>query len=891
MTIRARVLTATLGLLLASASPGAQRGGTAQPTTVAERQASWARHQALARGSVFAPLPWRAIGPAFQGGRVEALALARPGSDTIYLGAGSGSLWKTDNAGTTWAPVFEHESTFTIGDVAVAPSAPDVVWVGTGEVLMARSSFAGTGVYKSTDAGRTWRHMGLADTHHIGKVVIDPRDPDTVYVAAIGHLFSDNEERGLFKTTDGGTTWQKILYVNERTGAIDLVMDPRDRRTLFAVAWEHDRRAWNHTAAGPGSGVYRTRDGGRTWTRLAGGLPVGDHLGRVGLAIAPSRPDVMYAIVDNRTPLPPEPGARAGAGVRVVGGELYRSDDRGATWRKTHDGPLGTAIGYDFCIVEVSPDNPDEVYVLGNNLRRSRDGGRTFETVGGTIVHVRPHGGTALHLDHHELVIDPADPDHLLLGNDGGLYVSRDRGASWLHVNTLPIGEFYAVSLDMADPYRVFGGTQDDAAVYGTAAPFDQSVDGDWRHVYLDRWAGGDSYFTLVDPIDPDLVYFEHQFGALRRKNLATGETAAIQPRAAVGEPPLRYNWMTPFVISRHNPFTLYYGANRVLKSVDRGDHWTPMSPDLTTDPGPGQQGNVPYGTITSISESPFAAGELLVGTDDGRVHYTKDDGRTWTDVTAGLPDTWVSRVVWSAHDASTFYASLTGYRQDDFRTYLFRSTDLGRTWQSIAGNLPDEPVNVVREDPKSARVLYVGTDLGAFVSLDGGVSWQGLGANLPTAAVHDIAIHPRDDEVVVATHGLSLFAIDARPIQAMTEAVRSSDLHVFEVRPAALRRHPRDNEPAVQGPAGVAVIHYHLKAPGPVVLTIRDDTGVVRTIEATGAAGVNAIAWDLTAERPAPSGDGTVRRDAPAGAYVVEIAAAGRRMERPLRVEPFEPR
>ncbi|HUG55254.1 MAG TPA: glycosyl hydrolase [Vicinamibacteria bacterium] len=922
-------------------------------TTAAERERSWQRHLELERSSEFRGLPWRAVGPALQGGRIETIAVHPRRRATWLVGVGAGGVWKTENAGLTWTAVFDEQPTFSIGDVAIAPSRPDVVWVGTGEVLMARSSFAGTGVYKSVDGGTSWEAMGLSETHHIAKVVIHPQDPDTVLVAAIGRLYGTSEERGVFRTTDGGRTWRRTLFVDERTGAIDLLMHPRDPQTLFAVMWEHDRRAWNHVSSGPGSGLFKSTDGGLSWNRVAGGLPAGPHVGRMGIAIAPSAPNTLYVLVSNEQPVaeaPPATPAEARAlgtdavrgmsrddllklddqalerllrahGVprrfdaaavrrslekggltaaslaewlrargrgrgRTIGGELYRSDAGGASWRRVNQGPIGTAVGYDFCLVEVAPDDPDEVYVLGNHLRRSSDGGKTFSTVGGTIVHLRPSGSRVLHLDHHEMVIDEQDPDRILLGTDGGLYLSQDRGVSWLHVNNLPIAELYAITTDERDPYRVYAGTQDNAALFGVPEEFRFDAPEPWRHVYLDRWGGGDSYFTVPDPDEPDLVYFEHQFGDLRRRRMKTGETASIQPVEEVGEPPLRYNWMTPFVVSRHARRTLYYGANRLLKSPDRGGHWRAISADLTTDPGPERRGNVPYGTLTTISESPLQAGLLLVGSDDGRVHYTPDDGGTWIDVSAGLPGKWVSRVVASAWDPRVFYAALTGYREDDFRTYLFRSADRGRSWTSLAASLPEEPVNVVIEDPRNPSVLYVGTDLGAYVSLDLGTSWQSLSATLPTAAVHDLAVHPGADEIIAGTHGLSAFVLDARPIQGLSAAVRSKAVHLFEPREVHLRRHPADSQPPVQDEDGPARLAFWLKRPGPVTVRIHDAGGrIVRTLQTSGVSGVNAVSWDLRVEEERPTlGDERFRR-APAGAFRVAVEAGGSRAEAPLRL------
>ncbi len=722
-------------------------------TTPEQRMRSWQHHRQLENDSIFKHLEWRSVGPRLQGGRIECLAID-PGNSTMYVGAGSGNLWKSVNNGTTWRPVFEKESTFAMGDVAVSRSNPEVVWVGTGEVLMARSSYAGTGAFKSTDGGETWQHMGLSDTHHIGRVLIDPHDQNVVYVAAIGRLYTDNEQRGLFKTTDGGTTWKKVLYVDKKTGVTDVVMDPADNKTLYATTWQHTRKAWNHEDFGPGSGVYKSTDAGTTWTKLAGGLPDGGDLGRVGVDVAPSNPNVLYAICDCR-------GDAEG---------LYRSNDKGTTWKKVNQERV--RAGYDFCMVKVSPDNENEVYVPGQKTYRSLDGGATFRQIQGTLVHLLRHGSKVLHLDAHAFWIDPQNPDHLVLGNDGGVHVSYDRGATWLHLNNLPIGEFYAVSYDMATPYNIFGGTQDNAALFGPAThkPADDAPDA-WRHVYLDPWGGGDSYFTLVDPSDPKTVYYEHQFGGLRRKDMQSGQSKGIRPRAPEGDERLKFNWMTPFFISHYGSSTLYCGANRLFKSTDRGDTWDVVSPDLSTRPEPERQGNVPFGTITTLSESPLREGLLVAGTDDGNVQITQDDGEHWTNVRAELPDKWVSRVVASRYHEETVYVTLTGYRDDDFSAYVYASSDFGKTWTSIAANLPAESINVIAEDPTSERVLYVGTDLGVYVSIDAGGSWHSLCNHLPTTPAHDLFVHPRENELVIGTHGRSVFVLDAKEIQAAVQA------------------------------------------------------------------------------------------------------------------------
>jgi len=716
------------------------------PTDQVRRMKSWEHHIKLKNESIFRDLKWRAVGPKFQGGRIESIACPAGYTSTIYVGVGSGNVWKTVNNGTTWEAIFEHESTFTIGDIEVSKSNPEVVWVGTGENLMARSSFAGTGVFKSIDGGKTWQDMGLHDTHHIGRVVIHPDDPDIVYVAAIGHQYSFNEERGLFKTTDGGETWDKILYTSDEVGVVDVAMDPSDNQILYASTWRANRKAWNFVGRGEECGIYKTTDGGETWKRLTDGFPVGERVGRIGLDISPSNPNVVYAIIANQR-------------------DVYRSDDKGLSWKKVNEKRVRSAFGD----IKISPDDENEIYVLGTRLLHSRDGGKTFSEVSEKVVHLYHHGHTGLHLDHHDLWIDPLNADRLLLGTDGGFYISYDRSETWLHINNLPIAEFYAISADMASPYNIYGGTQDDAALFGPST-YDLEKGGEdpWKHVYIDPWGGGDSYFTLVDPTDPDTIYYEQQFGSLKRKNMKDGSTKYIKPRAKKGEPRLRCNWMTPFIISHHNPITLYYGANKLFKSINRGDSWTCISGDLTTNPGPERRGNVPYGTITSISESALKPGLIYVGTDDGNVQVTRNDGFSWAKINTGLDDKWVSRVVASQHELGTVYVCLTGYREDDFEKYLYMSTDYGKTWRSIAGNLPCESINVIREDHRDKDILYVGTDLGIYASLDRGKKWYSLCSNLPTCAVHDIAVHPRENELAIGTHGRSAFVLDVEPIQSI---------------------------------------------------------------------------------------------------------------------------
>ncbi|NKB86724.1 MAG: hypothetical protein GKS06_00685 [Acidobacteria bacterium] len=833
---RAQVAAALL--LAGSLSAGGQENMPApmDATSASDRSASWARHVELRDESPFAGLPWLAVGPRFQGGRVEAIAVDPRDGATMYVGAGAGNLWKTENAGTTWQPIFDREGTFSIGDVTLAPSDPDVIWVGTGEVLMARSSYAGFGVYRSDDGGDSWRHLGLEDTHHIARVVVHPEDPDIAWVAAIGRLFSPNEQRGIFKTTNGGESWERTLYVDELTGAIDLIADPRDPDVMYAAMWEHSRRAWGHNAAGDGSGLYKTTDGGDTWVPLTNGFPNDEYVGRIGLAIAPSEPDTIYALVDNHVPVAPDENGR-----RPPRGQVYRSDDAGASWRLVTEQNI--PAGYDFCLIRVLPDNADHVIIPGQVVWESTNGGRTFAEMSGEVVHLLEHGADVLHLDQHEMLINPDDADHWIMGNDGGVYVSYDRGANWLHLNNLPLAEFYAINLDMERPYQIFGGTQDDAALFGPShVGIDAGPEDPWEHVYIDPWGGGDSYFTPPHPIDKHVVFYSHQFGALRRKDMRDGTTVDIMPRP--DDFTLRVNWMTPFFLSAYDPDTIYYGGQVVLRSRNRGDDWEVVSPDLTAEPRPDRQGNIPFGTLTSMSESPVDSRVFWTGSDDGRVRVSRDGLQTWADASAGLPHKWVSRVVASMFDADRAYVSFTGYRDDDFTPYLFRTEDRGASWELITSNLPLEPINVVREDPTNPDLLYVGTDLGVYVSRNGGASWLGLMGDLPTTPVYDLRVHPRDPELVAGTHGRGAFVLNLEPVRGFDEA---AGLQVFPVAPAV---RPRGRQPAPYRygtTPGEAVIRFSVPAGGVANVTILDPSGEpIRTMEVQARPGVNIARWDL---------------------------------------------
>ncbi|NIM17100.1 MAG: hypothetical protein GTO45_34290 [Candidatus Aminicenantes bacterium] len=831
--------------------------------TDAKLRVEWyQRHLQMNEMSTFKNLEWAFIGPVWMSGRITDIE-ALPGKPyTYYVAAASGGVWKTENEGTTWEPIFQHGLSTSIGDIALAPSNLQIIWVGTGENNSSRSSYSGAGVYKSEDGGKTWKHMGLWDTHHTGRIIVHPENPDVVYVAAVGHLYSFNEERGVFKTADGGKTWEKILYINHKTGVIDLVMDPSDTNILYAAAWERLRKAWNMWEDGPGSAIYKTQDGGKTWEKLTNGLPTERKMGRIGLAVAHSNPNVIYALVDNqaaeREPKPGELDSYGFPAKKIIkGAELYRSDDKGKTWKKINQHNikyLYFEYGYYFGEVRVDPCNEDIVYLLGISLRKSVDGGKTFRAL----------YYKDFHADHQAFWIDPGSPNHLIDGNDGGINISYDGGKTWKDLDNLPVVQFYNVYVDMETPFNVYGSVQDNGSFKGpvTHNPADDPAY-DWKRI-----PGGEASYIEVDPTDANILYSEGSFGGLMRSNLEENSSKPIKPKAEKGEPRLRCTWLTPFIISPHNPFTLYFGSQYLYCSVDRGEHWQRISPDLTTNPKE-EQGDVPYGAISTISESPLMPGLIYVGTDDGNVQVTKNGGVSWQKINAGFfpAKKWVSRIVASKFDKGTVYLSFNGYRDDDFQTYIYKSSDYGKTWEDISSNLPCGPVNVIWEDPQNKNVFYAGTDLGVYISLDRGKEWYSLLANMPTTFVHDLVVHPRDNILVAATHGRGFYTMDVSAIQtyASDEKIQAKDLHIFEISTVTLPR-------SWWQPRKPAQITYTLKKAQEVKVTVLDaKDNVIKSFKAEGAVGFNRITWNLTT-------DSRDRRKyfAPKGIYTIQINAGG---------------
>ncbi len=786
----------------------------------------------LERESPFSQLLWKSVGPEYQGGRVIAITSPLDKPSELLVAFATGGLWRTNDDGISWTPLFEHESSFSIGDFAVSRDG-QVLWVGTGENNSQRTSYSGTGVFKSLDGGKTWQNMGLPESHHIGRILLHPKKADIVYVAALGHLYSKNSERGVYKTSDGGNTWQHVLKVDSYTGIIDLAMDPRDPETLYAAAWDRDRRAWNFRESGPGSAIYKTTNGGRTWSKLVSGLPVGDGIGRAGLAVSPVQAKTVYAFIDNnaadpdtefrderqpsgvltprrfmhlneetlgqidkgvldrfaRNYLPSEfkadeilaklkdkkitmaelVAAMEKRNPNVVQmeplwSEVYRSDDAGLTWHKTHAGKIGPHGGYYGGRIVINPTNSNDILTTGTILLRSLDGGKSWH-----------QAASEPHVDFHAVWFDPRNPRRMAVGSDGGFYLSLDNGEHWRHINNLPVGQFTSIAVDNKRPYNIYGGLQDNGTMKGPSdyssgqgGPFSR----DWTTV---GW--GDGSAVAVDPRDDgDQIYTASQFGAHEAMNQKTGARWGIRPSGR----DLRFNWVSPILISPHHPDILYIGSQKLHRSLNQGKSWEALSDDLSKNR---PNGNVPFSTMKDLSESPFKFGLVYCGFDDGTLKMTKDHGSSWIDIHTPERSKWVSRVLASKWDPGTVYCSQTGYRDDDFTPYLWKSADYGKSWKSIVGNLPSgEPINVIREDPEHKEMLYVGTDLGVFVSYDVGATWEPLSGGIPRTPVHDLAIQARDEEMVIATHARSVWKFSLKPLYEVTPELRKEDLHVWSV-------------------------------------------------------------------------------------------------------------
>jgi photosystem II stability/assembly factor-like uncharacterized protein len=825
---------------------------------------------------------------------------------TFYVAARSGGVWKTTNNGTTFEPVFDNQNVVSVGALAIAPSNENIVWVGTGDASCARSAYWGDGVYKSTDAGKTWQNMGLKESHHVARIVVHPTNPDIVYVAAMGHLFSTNEERGVFKTTDGGKTWKKVLYVNDHTGAVDLVINRSDTNTLYAAVYDCLRYPWRLQDGGPGTGIYKTTDGGASWKRLESGLPSGE-IGRIGIDIYQKDPKVLYALVDNRNKRPArEEEIRLARErniplrERAVGGEVYRTDDAGATWRRVSadGGDMSSKTGYAFNQLRVDQNNSDRLFITGANLSSSEDGGKTWTGAGPT--QARPF--RRAFGDFRTVWIDPQNSDRMMAGSDGGVYISYDGGKTCDHLNNLPLGEVYALTVDMDDPYNIYAGLQDHESWRGPSNGWSGSIG-------LENWTTvgvGDGMYNQVDPTDSRWLYNTQEFGRHARFDQKTRERKTIAPTRPQGQPLLRFNWVAPLRLSPHDPKTLYAGAQVLFRSKDRGETWQEISPDLTTnDPAkispPGAA--IQHCTITTISESPVTPGVIWIGTDDGKAQVTKDAGAHWFDATkaiaqAGGPeDAWVTRVFASHFNVGTAYVAKSRHRQDDFRPFLYRTTDFGASWTPISNNLPARPINVVFEDNLNADLLFAGNDMGVYVSLDGGQHWSALKGNMPVVAVHDLVVHPREGDLVVGTYGRGIWVTDITPLREMKVALQSADAHFFAIEPKARRREGALGNYRLYGdrlavtpnePNGLTFVYYlEEQAKDKVTLTVADASGkTIRTLDGATKAGLNRVVLSLS-EGDRQFGGGGFRAPGAAasalqpGEYSVTLQLGGKQFTR----------
>jgi hypothetical protein len=897
--------TLALAVALALAAPLVAK---TTRTDADQRWQAWEQHQQLQQSSLFGGLQWRSIGPTVQGGRVVDIEVHPSQPYTFYVAYASGGVWKTVNNGVSFTPLSDQMPTMVVGDIAIDPQAPDTLWVGSGEANSSRSSYSGLGMFVSRDGGQHFEHAGLTGADRIARVLVDPADSQRVFVAVQGPLYTAGGMRGIYRSADGGQSWQQVLAGDgEWTGAIDLIADPRDAHTLYAAMWERSRRPWDFVEGGSGSGVYKSTDGGDSWTRLSG-FPSGANIGRIGLAISAANPDRVYASIDNQDPLAADQidmGDRplSSARLRSMGKdeflrqdpdeiemfirgndfdpsvdaktliakiksdeismdqlraklrdgnaalfdtdikslEVWRSDDAGGSWAKANQEPIRDftyTYGYYFGTIKVAPDNADRVYVLGLPTAISEDAGKTWS---GRI------NASQVHVDHHAWTIDPKQPQRILNGNDGGVDVSYDGGASWLKLDHQAVGQSYSVAVDMEEPYNVYTGLQDNGSWKGSST-IDLSAPGGFWDEGGDGWSfinGGDGMQVQVDPRDSSVHYSGFQFGWYRRGGKDGGE---VRPRPGLSDAALRYNWNTPILLSEHNPDIVYFGANKLFRSLDRGRHWRAISGDLTRSK---QRGNVPFATITTVSESSREFGLIAAGTDDGLIWVTEDGGGEWREATRGLAkDRWVSRVSTSAHQRNRLYASLNGYRDDDMSAYAYVSEDLGKNWRSISANLPAEPINVIKEDPVNADVLYVGSDRGVYVSIDRGGSWQALQAGLPNVPVHDLVVHPRDRELVAGTHGRSIWIVDVLPLQDLTAAVGAEGAHLFHVDDVSYSRGWRgaperwfDHNEAKPK----SVIQYWAAQAGSGTLKVLDaDKNPVRELAVEAKHGINRLEYDL---------------------------------------------
>ena len=861
----------------------------------------------FAQESIVQNIAFTSIGPSIMSGRVVDLDVNPNNPTEFYVAYASGGLWHTQNNGTTFTPVMDNSPTQNIGDIAI-DWKNGTIWIGTGESNSSRSSYAGIGILKSTDNGKTWQNMGLTDSHHVSRIIINPNNPDEVIIGVVGHLYTSNAERGIFKTTDGGKTWNKRLFINNDTGIIDIDMIPSNFNILYASAWERERKAWNFKGSGENSGIYKSLDGGDTWQKITSdksGFPTGIGVGRIGIAAYDE--NTVYAIVDNQFHREKDKDKKKDTGklkkedfkqmdktsfvkledkklneylksnrfpkkysaqsvkkmVReskiqpsdlakylenannnlfdtpVIGAQVYRSDNGGKTWKITHEkfiDDLYYSYGYYFGMIHVHPKNKDKIYIYGVPILTSEDAGKSFKSIGKENVHA----------DHHALWINPDLNGHLINGNDGGVNITYDDGKSWIKNNQPEVGQFYTVNVDKAKPYNVYGGLQDNGVWMG---PNNNSESNSWHQsgsYPFKSIMGGDGMQVQIDNRNDSIVYSGFQFGNYFRINTKTQNNKRIQPQHDLGESPYRFNWQTPILLSQHNQDILYLGSNKLHRSMKRGENFEAISDDLTKG---GKKGNVPFGTLTSISESKFQFGLLYVGSDDGLVHITKNGGGNWTNISAKLPQNlWVSRVIASQHKIERVFVSLNGYRNDDSKPYVFVSEDFGNSWRNISEGLPNSPINVIGEDPVDENILYLGNDQGVYISFDGGLNWNVLENSMPRVAVHDLVIQKEAKDLVIGTHGRSIYKTNIAAIQDYSK-IKNKNLEILLIKDVRYSKNwgnswsnwSEPNEPKFEIP------FYTLKT-GSKTIQIKNKEGLVLNLFKVNAEkGYNFEKYDLS--------------------------------------------
>lgn len=838
-----------LGLALTTAPAAAQQAPRPAPITAAEL-------------ATFHP---REIGPAVTGGRITDISVHPDHPSTLYVATASGGVWKSTNRGVQWTPIFDDQATSTFGDVAIAPSNPEVLYAGTGEQNNRQSTSWGNGVYRSDDGGATWRHLGLEGTRHVGKIEVHPTNPDIAYVAGLGNLWAENDERGVFRTRDGGRTWDKVLFIDAATGAVDLAMDPSNPDVLYAAMYQRLRKAWGFNGGGPGSGIWKSTDGGSTWTELTNGLPSVD-MGRIGIAVSPSHPNVLMALVEAPTPPSGEAPAAGGPGGgfqrRDPGATgTYRSEDGGATWQKMSD-ENGRPMYYSHIFID--PNDPDLVYSASTSSVKSMDGGRTWSSIA-----AQPSYDVGVHLDMHAMWLDPTDSDHFFLGGDGGLHETFDGGTSYRKINNFAIGQFYGIGLDMREPYWVYGGMQDNHSWMGPSETrrYDGILNDDWSQIGF-----SDGMYQQVDKAGPRYVYSSATQGSYNRVDVIAGTKRPIGPTAPEGER-YRFDWTSPGLASMHQEGLFYIGGNRLFISRDFGETWERTKeldrgidvdarslmgvpvPDVYISANDGVGG---FGVISTLTESPLDLKLLWVGTDDGNVQLSRDQGQSWTEVSGriqGLPDgSYVSRVEASAHDLGTAYVTFDRHRDGDFAPYIYKTTDFGSTWTPLHAGLPEGSVNVIVEHPDNANVLFVGTEHAPWISTDGGASWTRI-PNLPSTSYDDMVIHPREKDLVMGTHGRSIWILDdTRALGEWTAETHSAPAHLFSIGDGTLFRYRKDNSyrgqaefGGVNPPDGVEITYRLGAGSGDALLEVaRMDGTPVRVLRVPATAGLHRVNWNL---------------------------------------------